>query len=230
MREESPNFGQKLEVHARGKRDAVLYWPEREKFGINDYKTAARIDEDYFLKLDKDEQVSTYLWATIMESQMDDLPWSGYPIDRVLYTALRKNYPKPPTPTYQGKALSLDRQNEGTTAALFEEALKSNPVWQEWFVKTPKAQEYYTYLCESGDEMFVIRNEVHRNVHEVNATGQHIRMLAQEMLNPDTYIYPNPTGNYLCLRCAFRSPCIAADDGSDWKGMLADGYEQNRDR
>jgi hypothetical protein len=236
LREDSPNFGELLPVHARGKRDAVIYWPEQDRFGINDHKTAARIDEDYFLKLEKDEQVTTYLWASIMESEMQDLPWSGKTVDRILYTALRKNYPKPPTPTYQNKetgeyrALSLNRNEEGTTAALFEEALKSNPTWQKWFTENKKAQEYYTYLCETGDDMFIIRKNVPRNSHEIEACGRHIRQIAQEMLNPDIAIYPAPSSNWLCLHCAFRAPCIAADDGSDWQGMLADGYEVNRDR
>jgi hypothetical protein len=236
MREDSPNYGQMLEVHARGKRDAVIYYPEQDKFRINDHKTAARIDEDEFIKLEKDQQISTYLWATTMEGLLYDLPWSGHTVDGALYTALRKKYPQPPTPTYQDKktgeyrALSVDRQNEGTTAELFEAALKSNPAWQKWFVETPKAQEYYTWLCEAGDENFIVRRTVPRNMHEIRNHGIHIEQIAREMLNPDTAIYPNPTGNWLCTGCAFRSPCIAADDGSDWQGMLADGYEQNRDR
>jgi hypothetical protein len=37
MREDSPNFGELLPAHARGKRDAVIYWPEQDRFGINDH-------------------------------------------------------------------------------------------------------------------------------------------------------------------------------------------------
>lgn len=230
LREDSPNHGKKLEVHARGKRDAVIYFPHLDKFGVNDHKTAIRIDEDYFVKLEKDEQVSTYLWAAIMESQMEGYPWSDHIFDRVLYTALRKNYPKPPTVLKDGKSLSIDRQKEGTTAELFSEAVQSTPELSYWFTNNEKAQNYYTYLCESGDTMFIQRDLVTRNVHETKATGEHLRMIAKEMLDTEINIYPNPTGNWLCTGCAFRSPCIAADDGSDWKGMLTDGYEQNRDR
>ena len=230
LREKSPNYGKMLEVHARGKRDAVIYYPEMDKYGINDHKTAAIINEDYFVKLEKDEQVTTYLWATIMESLMHDYPWSDKMVDRVLYTALRKNYPKPPTRTYGGSALSVDRTKEGTTAELFQTAIEDDPTLQKWFLGNEKAQSYYTYLCETGDDMFVQRDLVTRNKWEIQAAGKHLRMIAQEMINPDTPIYPNPTGNWLCTGCAFRSPCIAADDGSDWQGMLADGYEPNRDR
>ena len=229
-REDSPNYGRKLEVHARGKRDAVIFWPEHDRYGINDHKSAARIDEDYFVKLEKDEQCSTYLWATIIEAQEQERPWTGKLVDRVLYTALRKNYPKPPTPTYKGKALSLDRTKEATTAEMFTEAVAADPVLSEWFVKNEKAQEYYSYLCASGDDMFVLRNIARRNHHELVNTGKHLTMIAKEMLDPHLNIYPNPTGSWLCTGCAFRVPCIAADDGSDWQGILADGYEFNRDR
>lgn len=229
VREDSPNYGKSLEVHARGKRDAIIYFQDTDKFGIIDHKTAARVDEDYFLKLDKDEQCSNYLWATIMESEQNNsLPWYGHTVDRVLYTALRKNYPKPPTITSHGWP-SLDRQKEGTTAELFQQTIIGNENFEVWFRENEKAQSYYTYLCEMGDSAFVQRDLVVRNKYEIAATGAHLRMIAKEMLN-EPMIYPNPTGEFRCLQCAFRSPCIAADDGSDWQGMLMDGYEENRDR
>jgi hypothetical protein len=228
IREESPNFGSSLEVHARGKRDAIVYFPEQSKYGIIDHKTAARVDEAYFKKLEKDEQCSNYLWATIMESKMHNYPWSDSLVDRVVYNVLRKNYPKPPTVLKSG-LLSLDRQKEGTTPELFKEAVLGNPDLEHWFRENDKAQAYYSYLCEAGDSMFIQRDLVTRNHHEVFATGEHLKMIAKEMVNSPA-IYPNPTGEFRCIECAFRNPCIAADDGSDWQGMLSDGYEVNRDR
>ena len=226
-REDSPNYGKTLEVHARGKRDAVIYFPEYDKYGINDHKTAATIGEDYFTKLEKDEQITQYLWATMNEK---DMPWSGQMIDRALYTALRKNFPKPPTVLKNGYALSVDRTKEGTTAELFEEAVASNPETGEWFQNSEAAQKYFTYLCETGDDAFIMRDEVGRNKHEIANFDKHLKMIAKEMLDDNLNIYPNPTGSWLCTGCAFRAPCIAADDGSDWQGMLADAYEPNRDR
>lgn len=227
-REESPNYGKRLEVHARGKRDAVIFYPESGKYGINDYKTAAKISEEYFLKLDKDEQCSNYLWATIQEAKMHGYAWSGQTVDRVLYTALRKNYPKPPTVLKNGFP-SLNRQTEGTTADLFEQYVQSSGL-SEWYEEDEKAQAYYTYLLEQGDSLFIQRDLVTRNEYEIEATGRHLRMIAEEMLADDLRIYPNPTGEFRCLQCAFRVPCISADDGSDWQGILLDGYEENKDR
>ena len=228
IREESPNYGKTLQVHARGKRDAVIYYPEMDKFGIIDHKTAARINEDYFAKLDKDEQCSTYLWATIQESKLFDLPWKDHVVDRVVYNAVRKNYPKPPSMTTRGYP-SVDRQKEGTTADLFKEAIVGNENLEVWFRTDEKAQAYYTYLCEMGDSLFIQRDLVTRNAAEIDNVGKHLEMVAREMLDKPA-IYPSPSGEFRCLQCAFRAPCIAADDGSDWQGMLADGYEKNRDR
>jgi hypothetical protein len=228
-RQDSPNYGKLLDVHARGKRDAIVYYPELDHFGINDHKTAVRIDDAYFKKLEKDEQCSNYLWATIQEAALYDLPWKGKVVDRVLYTALRKNFPKPPTMLQSGFP-SLDRQKEGTTADLFKASIIGNSNLELWFQTNDKAQTYYQYLCEMGDDMFIQRDLVTRNKHEIEATGDHLRMVAREMLDSKLHIYPNPTAEFRCLECAFRTPCIASDDGSDWQGMLADGYEVNKGR
>lgn len=228
-REESPNYGKSIEVHARGKRDAILYWPQRDTYGIMDHKTAERVDEAYFEKLDKDEQVSNYLWATKQEALMHNYPWSEKPVDRIIYQALRKRYPKPPTITTRGFP-SINRAEEGTTAELFQNAIVGNEAMETWFRTEPKAQAYYTYLCEKGDENFIERRTVTRNKYEVEATAVHLQMIAREMLSESLYVYPNPTGHFSCVQCAFRSPCIAYDDGSDWEAIIMDGYEQNRDR
>ena len=202
IREDSPNYGSNLEVHARGKRDAIVFFPDQNKYGIIDHKTAIRIDEDYFKKLEKDEQCSNYLWATIKEAAMHDYPWSGHLVDRVIYNALRKTYPRPPTVLKNG-LLSVARQTEGTTAELFKEAVLGDQYLEQWFRENDKAQSYYSYLCEMGDSLFIQRDLVTRNNHEVMATGVHLRMIAKEMVSSPA-IYPNPTGEFRCLQCAFR--------------------------
>jgi len=227
-REDSPNYGKKLEVHARGKRDKILWYPERERFGINDYKTIGRFDEDYFLKFEKDEQVTNYLWATKSEAEVYGLPWYAGQVDRVVITGLRKNYPKPPTLTSKGFP-SIDRQKEGTTAELFMQCIKDNGL-ELMYEDDEKAQAYYNYLVAHADDNFVIRHTELRNEYEIEAAGKHLRMIAAEMLDENLKVYPNPTGSSSCLKCAFRVPCIAADDGSDWQGILEDAYEVNRDR
>ena len=51
---------------------------------------------------------------------MNEYPWSGHMVDRIVYNALRKNFPKPPT-VLQSGMLSVARQTEGTTAELFKD-------------------------------------------------------------------------------------------------------------
>jgi len=227
-REDSPNYGKLIEVHARGKRDQIAWYPEREKFGVMDYKTTARVDEDYFLKNEKDEQFTNYLWATKYEAKYYELPWYAHEVDRVIVNAMRKNFPKPPTILKSG-LISVNRQTEGTTATLFMRAVKERGL-EMWYEDDEKAQSYYNYLVKQGDDLFVQRDVVFRNEHEIENAHKHITMIAKEMLRDDIPLYPTPTGAKSCLNCAFRVPCIAKDDGSDWQGMLEDGYEYNRDR
>lgn len=229
-REDSPNYGKSIEVHARGKRDKIAWYPERGRFAITDYKTVDRMDEDYFLAYEKNEQITNYLWATKEEAKhYPDMPWYANEVDRVIITGLRKNYPKPPTILKSGFP-SINRQSEGTTAELFMAAVSSDPAIELWYEDDEKAQAYYNYLVTQGDDLFVVRHTELRNEYEIKAAGEKIKMIAQEMLNPDLNIYPNPTNSKGCLKCMFRAPCIAKDDGSDWMGMLDDGYEYNRDR
>lgn len=190
------------------------------------HNTAAKIDEDYFLKLENDPQCSTYIWASIEEAEMHDLPWTN--INEVVYNALRKVAPSPPTILKSGVP-SINRAEQGTTAQMFEEVVKSNQFLIDWYGGNEKAQAYYEYLLTEGDRVFVQRDIAHRNKYEIAATGNEIRMIAHDMLDRPS-IYKNPTGSFTCTKCAFRSPCLAKDDGSDWMAMLADGYELNRDR
>ena len=91
VREQSPNYGKELEVHARGKRDAIVQYHDTGKYGVSDYKTAGAFDETLESKLETDPQCSTYIWASRQEAVLYDLPWKD--IDSVLYQVLRKVYP-----------------------------------------------------------------------------------------------------------------------------------------
>jgi hypothetical protein len=226
-RTDSPNYGKKLEVHARGTRDAILYNPDTERFGLMDHKTASVIGDDYFTKLEMDEQVLTYFWASQYEAEVYDLPYTR--IDRVIYNVLRKVYPKPPTVLKDGLMPSLNRQEESTTAEMFAAYIDEAGI-REIFDSNAKMQSYYNWLVQMGDNNFIQRKSVTYNQAQVAASRMHYTMVAQEMLDPNLKIYPTPSGNYTCTRCQFRAPCLAADDGSDFVYMLADGYETNRGR
>lgn len=225
-REDSPNYGNVLEVHARGRCDALKVDNRSGKLGIIDYKTAAKIDEDYFLKLDSDEQCTSYLHAIEVEAKYYDLPYKNEPIEEVLYIALRKNYPKSPTKLNNGM-FSVDRANESCTY----------PMLIDWIAKNmpgvplnEKQQNYINWLKEVGDDQFIIRRPVRRNRHQIANAGRRLYMEALDMLDPAVRIYPNITNDFKCLGCQFRAPCLALEDGSDWQMLINDNYSKNKDR
>jgi hypothetical protein len=213
------------QVHARGRQDMIVYSEETGNYVIFDHKTAKTIDEDYFDHTDLDEQCTTYLWAAEREAVMYDLPYKK--IAGIMYQALRKAYPKPPTIMARGLP-SLNRQTESTTPQLFEQCIKELNL-ENLFRTDDKMQRYYTYLVEKGDKQFVQRHPVERNESQKLNAGLRIYMEALDMLD-NPYIYPNPSKDYSCLRCPFRAPCLAIEKGYDYEGMISDGYESNFDR
>jgi|SRR5678815_149141 hypothetical protein len=225
-REDSPNYGKKSEVHARGKRDTIIYWPHRDAFGVRDHKTAAKVDEDYFSKLDSDPQVSTYLWASREEAKIHDLPWKN--IDECLYEVLRKKFPTPPTMLKNGTP-SISRTDEAATAKMFNDYIEEHNL-RVWYDANEKAQNYYNWLIDQGDRRFIERKTTFRSQNFMDNTGKHLREIAEEMLDPNLRLYPRYTNDNMCLKCAFRAPCLATEDGSDPQFILDNNYETNRGR
>lgn len=228
IRTESPNYGQVLEVHARGRVDNVFFRADssgNSRYGIIDYKTAGKIDEQYFEKLESDEQCTTYLWALEVESNYYNLPYKGQPIEEVIYVALRKAFPKPPTMLQNG-LFSVDRTNESTTYEMLMDYIKH---FLPGVTFTEKQKNYIDYLKNVGDEQFVIRKAVRRNRHQIANAGERLYLEALDMLGSPR-IYPNISNDYNCLRCQFRAPCLAREDGGDWQQLIRDNYTSARDR
>jgi hypothetical protein len=226
IREQSPNYGKTLEVHNRGRMDAIWAKPNG-KLGVIDHKTSSRIDEDFFEKLESDEQCTSYLYAAEVEAKYYGLPYAGEAMEEIVYNVLRKTYPKPPT-ILRGGLFSVDRTNESCTYDMLMAWINENNIDVESLSQTHK--NYIAYLQELGDDQFFIRKQVRRNRHELASAGYLMYLEAMDMLDPNLRIYPNKSNDWRCLRCAFRAPCIAKDDGSDWQTMIADNYVRQRDR
>lgn len=226
IREDSPNYGKRIEVHARGKRDTIIYWPHRNAFGVRDHKTAAKVDEDYFSKLDSDPQVSTYLWASREEARINDLPWKK--INECLYEVLRKKAPKPPTVLKSGLP-SVSRADESATAKMFSDFIEEHNL-QVWYDINDKAQSYYNFLVTEGDKRFIERKTTFRSEAYLDNVGNQLAAIAKEMLSPDLALYPRYTNDNNCLKCAFRAPCLAMQDNSDHQFIIDNNYEKNRGR
>ena len=213
------------EVHYRGKQDGIILDQETERYGILETKTAVKIDEEYHRKLEKDEQVTSYLWAAEQEAALHGLEYKE--MDYVLYNALRKAFPRSPTQLKSGLP-SINRQEESTTYDLFLEYVKKYNL-EVWFQDNEKAQAYAHYLREIGDGQFIQRNKVRRNRAEIESAGERIFMETMDMLD-NPRIYPNVTNDWPCLNCEFRAPCIMADDGSNAELYLEDYYVKNERR
>ena len=225
-REESPNYGKLLEVHARGRLDAIKQSMINGKLGIVDHKTAEKVGEDYFTKLETDEQCTSYLWAAEIEAKYYDLPHKGEPLEEVIYNTLRKYYPREPTEV-RGGMFSVNRETESCTYDMLMEWIKRNA---PGVPLTDKQQGYVDWLKEVGDEQFIIRKMVLRNRHQLANAGYRLYLEAMDMLDPTLRIYPNLRGDFTCLNCQFRAPCLAKEDGGDWKQLIHDNYTTTRDR
>lgn len=226
LREQSPNYGKLLEVHSRGRMDGIWAKPSG-KLGVIDHKTSSRIDEEFFEKLETDEQVTSYMHAAEVEAKYYNLPYAGEAMEEVIYNVLRKTYPKPPT-VVRGGLFSVDRQNESPTYEMLMAFIEENNIDTEALPE--KHQNYIEYVREQGNEQFFIRKLVRRNRHQLQNAGYRLYLEAMDMLNPDLRIYPNLRNDFQCLRCAFRAPCLAKEDGGDWRQMIQDNYTTTRDR
>lgn len=222
LEREDARDGRVKPVHLRGTQDGIIRHRQTGKFGILEHKTAESIGEEYFEKLEKDEQCTTYMYAGQLEALIHDLPYQN--LDFVLYNVLRKAYPKPPTLTSRGN-ISIDRQKESTTVPMLMEAIEMLGL-EEFWQKDEKLSSYVEYVREQGDEQFIQRKMVFRNRSELKSCGDRVYMEALDMLE-DPRIYPNFVGDWGCKKCAFRGPCIAQDDGSNYEMMLTDSYEKN---
>jgi len=218
-----PRDGQRKQVHIRGTQDAIIQNLETGQFGILEHKSAISIDENYHRKLEKDEQCTTYMYAAEAEADMHDLEYDK--ISYVLYNALRKTFPKPPTELKSGM-FSVDRQKESTTIELLQAFIDQRGI-QVIVDSDEKLTGYVEYVRESGAKQFIERTDVRRNRYEIESVANRIYLETEDMLDPNVRIYPNPTGDWSCLNCIFRAPCIAKDDGSNWKMLLNDNFERN---
>jgi len=226
LREQSPNYGKRMEVHNRGRMDAIYAKPDG-KIGILDHKTSSRIDEEFFEKLETDEQCTSYLMAGEVEAKYYNLPYAGEPMEEVIYNVLRKAAPTPPT-MVRGGLFSVNRNEESATFEMLVEFMRENNI--EYEDLPEKHQGYYSYLRDVGEEQFFIRKLVRRNKHQLRNAGYRLYLEAMDMLDPALRIYPNLSNSWKCLRCAFRQPCLAKESGYDWEQLIRDNYTRTKDR
>lgn len=175
----------------------------RDRLGrwwIMDWKTAKGADTN---KLDTDDQISAYMWAAEQ--------WFKRPIHGFVYVQLTKEVPKPPK-RLVGGGMSIDKKQKTTYALARQEIIKD---YGEVRKAPAKTIEYLNNLATEetpeGDR-FIRWDHVLRTKAQKESTFYHIQGELDIMLNPNLYLFPNPTRD--CIwDCPFRDACIMMDNG-----------------
>lgn len=180
---------------------------EYDNLWIVEYKTAKTIQT---LHYDNDSQISAYCWAG---QHLYNRPVSG-----VIYQQHRKALPAEPKVLANGQ-LSQDKRQLITHQSLRRSiinvfgAVDKAPGSYRDFLNWKATQE------DSWQDMFVRRDKIRRNEHQIQAEGEKILLEVSEMLNPELPLYPNPDRT-CAFMCPFHGPCVSIDDGSDFQYEL----------
>jgi hypothetical protein len=200
-------------MHYHGTVDRVVV-DKLGRWWILDYKTAKGADTN---KLDTDDQISAYIWAAEQ--------WFQHPIYGFIYLQLTKDVARAPKRLKSGE-LSVDKKQKTTYQLLRNEIIKDHGAVQ----KAPmKLIEFLNTLAEGETEegdRFIRWDLVKRSQAQLLATYNHIMGELQSMINPNLYLYPNPTRD--CIwDCPLRDVCIGMDDGKEdeVQHTLSNDYE-----
>lgn len=198
-------------VYYHGTLDRVVK-DRQGRWWIQDYKTAKSADTN---KLDTDDQISAYMWAAEQ--------WFQRPVHGFMYTQLTKDVPKPPK-RLAGGGMSVDKKQK-TTYQLARQMVIHD--YGEVRKAPAKVLEYINFLASEelpeGDR-FIRWDAVLRNKAQKEATYRHIMGELQLALNPNVYLFPNPTRD--CIwDCPFRDACLMMDRGEE--AQVAEWLEMN---
>lgn len=201
---ESEDF---LPVVYQGRCDLLLE-DRFNRYWIMDHKTAGQFGSVEYLEMD--EQCGSYIWA--LRKML------GLPIAGVIYNRLLKDVPKPPKELMYG-GFSKNRQQR-TTYELYKQTLIDNGERLTDYI------EFLEFLQDKPNPFFQ-RYQVSRSDTEMQNLERQIGIEAIDMLNNPS-IYPN-VGMFTCMGCAYRTPCLAKMDGSDYEFILKNQFRKRTD-
>jgi len=144
------------------------------------------------------------------------------PIAGVVYNRLLKAYPSPPEPlkaTRKGCNFSVNKQQRTTYDVYRRGILAANEPIAPYM-------EFLDYLKQQGNPFFQ-RLQIHRSRTEQMNLQAQIGWEAMDMLN-DPVVYPS-AGMFTCMGCAYKQPCIAMNDGSDYQYILNSLFRKRTD-
>ena len=201
--------------------ETVLYDLTMDKVIIDENGGLWIVDYKFYKQfrsahLDTDTQVSAYSWGA---STLYDTPIQGF-----IYHQFRKAYPRHPKVLTNGK-ISTDK-SQNTSHRLYREALiNMYGAVEKAPIQNRKYLNFQAEIESADRDLYIKRDKTLRNPHQIAAEGAKILMEAEEMINPNLALYPNPTGD-CSWDCDPRDVCLMMDDGSDWEPTLEAMTEQ----
>ena len=205
-----------LPSHLADLYDDVVYQGTFDRVGIDEdgflwiveYKSARRFETRH---LETDAQVTAYCWAA---SVLYDRPIGG-----VIYQQHLKQVPNSPRLLSTGRLSADAKQN--TTAALYEAALRNIYVTADRApTQNINCLEALRELEKPNADKFIRRDIAMRTPDQIQAEAIKIAQEAQEMLDPNLLLYPNPTRD-CSWQCRLWTACVLQDDGGDYEHEIA---------
>lgn len=176
-------------VSVLGTFDTVFEARTSNTIWINDFKvTGASLDWYTQYVSFFSAQARTYVWAA--QKLYPDKRIGG-----VMFTLLKNDPPRKPALLKNGGLSKAKHQ--ATTWELYRQAAQELGL----------APEEYSSMEEVlKHNSFVRRIQVAFHAGEIEAFDRHLKVIAQEMLDPQVEVYPSPDF-FGCQRCAFKEPC-----------------------
>ena len=205
-----------LPVTYGGRIDCVMESLEDGSVWIFDWKTCAQLSEDRQEFLELDDQISSYVWA---------LRKIGVDVRGFVYFEQRKallDEPEPMKVKRLGRQFSVSKQNTFDPDT-YARTVEDND--NDAFVKG-LYDEYIEWLREFGTHCHASYT-IYRNDTQLAQTELAIAMEAADIISPLTLIYPN-AGRFNCMTCAFKQPCLSANDGGDYMYALETQFEKRK--
>lgn len=215
-------FWKGLPVTYGGRIDCLM----EDEFGrlwIVDWKTAARLSgqeegdtPDDFLQLE--DQITSYVWAL----------WTMHiSVAGFIHHEIKKAFPTAPEPNKQqrkGCWYSVNKMQNTNYDLYLETISEGDPSG----LASGAYDEFLEHLKENGPQFFS-RKQVHRNETELQNAGRNIYLEAVEMTRQDLPLYPSP-GRFGCNFCAYRQPCLSANQGEDVQYLFDSQFEKRSHR
>lgn len=187
----------------KGRGDMLVRSLEDRRYWVVEHKTALQIDTG---RLILEEQPTVYQHTM---GKKYDVEIAG-----VLFNFLRKKIPSIPKLLVSGEGLSKAK-NIDTTSEVYRGCIREHGFNEEDYT------DILDILDEKGNTFF-LREAVVRSQAETTNVMDRLKMVGNDMFN-DPVIYPAPEP-MKCRMCPFQAPCIALNDGSDWKHILQQQY------